>query len=332
MNIPRRTLIASLLAAAALPALAAAPAADAWKPNRPIRVVVPFGPGGASDIIARLIQPALTEALGTAVVVENRAGAAGNIAMEAVAKSPPDGYTVFLGNISTSAINQWTYAGQLSIEPLRDLVAVSMIARVPGALTSSTKFPPNTVKELVEYVKKNPGKVNHTSAGAGSYAMLDMLVLERANGLEMVHVPYKGGAGQFITGLVSGEVELAFTNVSSASELVKSGRLKALAVTSAERVPELPNVPTMAEAGFPGIGTDAWQGFFVPAGTPQPVVARLHEATSKVLAQPAIREAMLKRLVVPSPSASPAEFSGFVAAETARWGKIVAENKAALSN
>ncbi|RYF65452.1 MAG: tripartite tricarboxylate transporter substrate binding protein [Comamonadaceae bacterium] len=332
MNIPRRTLIASLLAAAALPALAATPAAEAWKPNRPIRVVVPFGPGGASDIIARMIQPALTEALGTAVVVENRAGAAGNIAMEAVAKSAPDGYTVFLGNISTSAINQWTYAGQLGIEPLRDLLPVSMIARVPGALTSSTKFPPNTVRELVDYVKKNPGKVNHTSAGAGSYAMLDILVLEKANGLDMVHVPYKGGAGQFIAGLVSGEVELAFTNVSSASELVKSGRLKALAVTSAERVPEMPNVPTMAEAGFPGIGTDAWQGFFVPAGTPASVVARLHLATSQVLAQPAIRESMVKRLVVPAPSASPADFSTFVAAETARWGKIVADHKAELNN
>lgn len=333
MTINRRKVIASIATASmGAQVFAQAPRTEAWKPTRPIRIIVPFGPGGASDIIARLIQPALGEELGTSIVIDNRAGAAGNIGMEAAAKSPPDGYTLFLGNVSTSAINQWTYAGKLGIEPLKDLIPVSMVAKVPGALTASTRFPANSVKELVEYVKANPGKVNHTSAGAGSYAMLDILELERANGLQMVHVAYRGGAGQFITGLVSGEVDLAFTNVSSAVELVKSGRLKALAVTSSERIPELAQVPTMTEAGFPGIGTDGWQGIFVPAGTPQPVVQRLHEAIAKVLAQPATRDNLAKRLVIPSPSRSPAEFAGFVSSETARWGRIVAAHKAALAN
>lgn len=330
MTIARRAAIAMVLATAF--GAQAQDARQGWTPNKPVKLVVPFAPGGASDNVARQIANPLAEELGVAVVVDNRAGAAGNIGMEAAAKSPPDGYTVFLGNISTNAINQWTYADQLKISPLRDLVPVSSVATIPSLLITSPKVPANSVKELVEYVRKNPGQVNHTSAGAGSYAMLDMLVLEKTAGLKMTHVPYKGGAGQFITGLVAGEVELAFTNVSSASELVKSGRLKALAVTSQARLPDLPTVPTMAEAGFPGVGTDAWQGLFVPAGTPDAVVARLHEAVGKVLRQPAVREAFLKRSIVPAPSQSPAEFAKFVAADTARWGEIVKEHKAALTN
>jgi tripartite-type tricarboxylate transporter receptor subunit TctC len=332
MQVNRRTVIAALLAAGAFAAHAQDPVANTWKPNKPVRVVVPFAPGGASDNIARLIATPLSEELGASVVIDNRAGAAGNIGMEFAAKSPADGYTVLLGNISTNAINQWTYADQLKIAPLRDLVPVTMVATVPSVLVSSAKFPANSVKELVEYVRKNPGRINHTSAGAGSYAMLDMLQLEKTGGLQMTHVPYKGGAGQFINGLVAGEVDLAFTNVSSVSELVKAGRLKALAVTSQARLPDLPNVPTMAEAGYPGVGTDAWQGFFVPADTPANVVARLHEAVGKVLRTPAVRDVLVKRSIVPAPSQSPAEFAKFVASDTARWGQIVKDHKAALTN
>lgn len=332
MHMHRRTAIAAVLAVGAVMAHAQESGANSWKPNKPVRIVVPFSPGGASDNIARLIANPLGEELGTSVVVDNRAGAAGNIGMEYAAKSPPDGYTIFLGNISTNAINQWTYQDQLKITPLRDLVPVSMIATVPSVLIASARFPANSVKELVEYVKKNPGRVNHTSAGAGSYAMLDMLQLEKAGGLKMTHVPYKGGAGQFITGLVAGEVDLAFTNVSSASELVKSGRLKALAVTSQARLPDLPNVPTMAEAGYSGVGTDAWQGLFLPAGTPANVVARVHEAVGKVLHNATLRDAMLKRSIVPAPSVTPAEFGKFVTSETVRWGQIVKDHREALTN
>ena len=328
MIIKRRIAVAVMLAASTVFAQAQEP----WKPNKPVKIVVPFAPGGASDNIARLIANPLAEELGTSIVVENRAGAAGNIGMEFAAKSPADGYTIFLGNISTNAINQWTYAEQLKIAPLKDLMPVSMVATVPSVLLASTKFPANTVKELVEHVKKNPGTVNHTSAGAGSYAMLDMLELEKAGGLKMTHVPYKGGAGQFITGLVSGEVDLAFTNVSSASELVKAGRVKALAVTSQVRLPDLPNVPTMAEAAYPKVGTDAWQGLFVPVGTPANVVARIHDALGKVLRNPALRDQMLKRSIVPSPSATPADFAKFVGTESARWGQIVKDHRSALTN
>jgi tripartite-type tricarboxylate transporter receptor subunit TctC len=162
--------------------------------------------------------------------------------------------------------------------------------------------------------------------------MIDMLVLEKTGGLSMTHVPYKGGAGQFITGLVAGDVDLAFTNVSSVLELVRAGRLKALAVTSQARLPDLPGVPTMAEAGYPGVGTDAWQGLFVPAGTPGNVVARLHAAARKVLLQPDVRSNLIKRSIVPAPSADPAEFAAFVRNETARWNQVVKDNRAAISN
>ncbi|MDN4592047.1 LacI family transcriptional regulator [Xenophilus aerolatus] len=328
----RRQALAVLIAGSAFGAFAQDSRSNTWSPNKPVRIIVPFGPGGASDNVARMLSAPLAEELGTAVVIDNRAGAAGNIGMEMAAKSTPDGYTVFLGNISTNAINQWTYADQLKVSPLRDLIPVSMVATVPSVLVSSARFPASTVKELVEHVRKNPGKVNHTSAGAGSYAMIDMLELEKATGLSMTHVPYKGGAGQFINGLVAGDVDLAFTNVSSVSELVKAGRLKALAVTSQARLPELPTVPTMAEAGYPGIGTDAWQGIFVPAGTPVSVVDRLQEAVKKVMQQPTVRDSLTKRSIVPAPSQNSAEFATFVSVETTRWEQIVKAHKATLAN
>lgn len=296
-------------------------------PNRPVKLVVPFAPGGASDIVARQVGLRLGVILKQAVVVENRPGAAGNIATEAVARAPADGHTVLVGNVSTNAINPTTYAATLKVNPGKDLVGVSMVAAIPHLLVGSARFAPNTVPELVQYASARPREVNHASAGAGSYAMLDMLILERAAKLDMVHVPYKGGAGPFLTAMVSNEVQIAFVNASSALELIKAGRLKALAVTTAQRMPELANVPTMAEAGFAGIGTNAWQGLFVPAETPRAVVQKLHAAVQQALAHPELKEAFAKMTIAPQGSRSPEEFTQLVATETQQWARVVRELK-----
>ena len=300
-----------------------APASDF--PNRPLRLVVPFAPGGASDNVARTLAQKMGDVLKQTVVVENKPGAAGNIAVDAVARAAADGTTLLLGNVSTNAINPTTYASTLKVNVGRDLTGVSMVASIPHILASSALYAPNTVAELVKDAKARPGAVNHASAGAGSYAMIDMLIFERAAGLSMVHVPFKGGAGQFVTAMVGNEVQVAFVNASSAIQLVKAGRLKALAVTTPRRMPELPQVQTMAEAGFPGIGTNAWQGLFVPAATPRAIVQQLHAAVQAALATPELKQGFDKLLINPEGSKSPDEFTQFVAGEAARWAKVVKE-------
>lgn len=294
-------------------------------PDHPIKIIVPLAPGGATDTVARVLARYMAADLGQAVVVENRLGAGGVIGMDAAVRSAPDGYTLFVGNVSTNALNQAIYAHQLRYKPDEALIGVSMLATIPHLLISSAKFPPKTVAELIAYAKAHPGAVNHASPGVGSYSMLDMLTFERAAGLQMVHVPYNGGAGQYLTALASNEVQIAFLNASSVIEMVKAGRLRALAATTAQRLPELPDVPTMAEAGFPGIGTNAWQGLFAPAGTPKPVMDKLHASVVKALALPEVRQTFAKSLIDPAPSKSPEDFTAFVKQETARWAQKVAD-------
>jgi tripartite-type tricarboxylate transporter receptor subunit TctC len=260
-------------------------------------------------------------------VVDNRPGAAGNIAVDAVARAPADGYTMLVGNVSTNAINPTTYAATLKVNPGKDLVGVSMVAIIPHLMVASAKFPPNNIGELVQYAAAHPKEVNHASAGAGSYAMIDMLVFERTARLDMVHVPYKGGAGPFLTAMVANEVQIAFVNASSALELIRAGRLKALAVTTDRRMPELPNVQTMAEAGFAGIGTNAWQGLFVPADTPKPVVQKLHAAVQQALANPELKDAYAKMTIAPQGSKSPEEFTRFVQGDAQKWAALVRDMK-----
>jgi tripartite-type tricarboxylate transporter receptor subunit TctC len=312
-------------AAAALLALLGAPvqAQDAPYPSKPIRIIVPLAPGGATDTIARVVAKQLSVVLNTPVLIENRTGAGGIIGLDAVARAPKDGYTIFTGNISTNAINQTIYADKMKFKPTEALAPVTMLATIPHTLVVSTKFEPKTVAELVAYAKANPGKVNHASPGVGSYPMLDMLNFERAAGLKMVHVPYAGGVGQYLAPMIANEVQVGFINASSVIEMVKAGKLRAIAVTTAERLPALPNVPTMAESGFPNIGTNAWNGMFAPAGTPQPILDKLYAATAEALQSPEVKEAFAKILIVPAASKSPADFDKFVRAETARWADIV---------
>ena len=248
--------IACIAASLALPLPAAAQSADAY-PSRPVKILVPYAPGGATDIIARHLANRLNEVLAQSVVVENRPGASGNIALEAAAKAPPDGYTLLCGNVSTNAINESTFVNTLQTKPSRDLVGITKLVEIPHVIIANPSLPANSVAELVELAKRSPGKLNYASAGLGTYPHLDMLRLMKAAGIEMVHVPYKGGAGQMIPGLIAGETQVAFLNLSSSLEQIKAGRLKAIATTAPARLAEIPNIATMSEQGYPGIGTNA---------------------------------------------------------------------------
>ena len=312
--------------AAILPLLAAAQSAEPY-PSRPVKLLVPYAPGGATDIIARQLAAKLEQALGQPFVVDNRAGASGNIALEAEAKAAPDGYTLLVGNVSTNAINESTFAGVLQTQPSRDLVGISKLVEIPHVLVAATSFPPNTVAEVIEWAKKNPGKLNYASAGIGTYPHLDMLRFAKAAGIDVIHTPYKGGAGQMLPALMSGEVQLSFINLASTIEQVKAGRIKAIATTMPTRLPELPSVPTMAEQGFPGIGTNAWHALFAPAATPKPILDKQHAAVVAALSKPEMKEALSKQMMTVSLSGSPQTFTEEVRAETRTWAQVVSEHK-----
>jgi len=304
---------------------AVAPAMAQEYPARPVRILVPYGPGGATDIIARIVAQRLTESMGQTFLVENRPGANGNIALEAAAKAPPDGYTLLVGNVSTNAINENVFAQQLQVKPSRDLVGIAKLVEIPHIVVAAANFPANNIAELVAAAKKEPGKINFASVGLGSYPHLDMERLMKAAGIELTHVPYKGGAGQAIPAMIAGEVQVAFFNMASLLPHIKSGRLKALAAVPSQRLPELPNVPTLAEQGFPGIGTNAWQGMFAPAATPKPVVDRLHGALLGILTRPDQRDALARQMMSVEVSKSPQEFTELVRRETASWGEFLRE-------
>src|SRR3954451_4250249 len=294
-------------------------------PAKPVRILVPYGPGGATDIIARIVAVRLTESLGQSFIVENRPGANGNLALEAAAKATPDGYTLLVGNVSTNAINESIYAGQLTIRPSRDLVAITKLVEIPHIVVASANLPVKNIAELVALAKKEPGKINFASVGMGSYPHLDMERFMQASGTEMTHVPYKGGAGQAIPAMVAGEVQVAFFNMASLLPHIKSGRLKALAAVPAQRLPELPDVPTLAEQGFAGIGTNAWQGLFAPVATPKPIVDKLYAAVSAVLARG--KAGLADKMMAVEVSPSPAEFTAQVRRETQAWSDLVREAK-----
>jgi tripartite-type tricarboxylate transporter receptor subunit TctC len=316
-----------LLAAATVAAtslLASAPAHSQGAgdyPSRPIRMIVPFAPGGASDFLARVIAPRLGQALGQTILVDNRAGVAGNIGMEAAAAAPPDGYTVFLGNVGTLAINQSIFGAQQRVTAL-NFAPVSLVANAPDLLVSGPTMPAKTVRELVEYGRKNPDKMSFASPGSGSLNRLEMELFRGVANLEMVHIPYKGGAGPAITDIVGGQVPVMFTPIPSALQLIKAGRLKALAVASKERLPSLPDVPTMIESGYPQVVGGSWQALMFPLNTPKPIIAKWHAAIVKLIADEEIRQRLQLGGVEGVTSRSPEELAEFIAQEAARWGAV----------
>jgi tripartite-type tricarboxylate transporter receptor subunit TctC len=321
----RRLAVWVALALALCPALSLA---QSSYPNRPVKMIVPFAPGGASDFVGRIMQPRLAELLGQQVVIENRGGAAGTIGTEVAARSAPDGYTLFLGNVGTVAINPGVFTN-LSINNLRDFVPVTQVVDVPSVLIVHPSVAANSVKELVAYVKANPGKLNYASPGSGSQNRLEMEILRRTEGgMDMVHVPYKGGAGPAVTGLVAGETQMMFSTISSALGHIKGGRLKALAITSAKRLEQLQEVPTMKESGYPNGASGSWQGVLVPAGTPREIVERLYAVLVQTMKTPEVTERLAKGGAEAVTSASPKAFAEFVSAETQRWGKVAKESGA----
>lgn len=298
-------------------------------PSKPVRMIIPFAPGGASDFVGRILQPRLGELLGQQVVIENKAGASGNIGMEAAARSAPDGYTVYLGNVGTVAINPGVFS-KLAVKPVKDFIAVTQVVDVPGVLVAHPSFAPNSIREMIAFAKANPGKLNFASPGSGSQNRLEMELIRKAEGLDMVHVPYKGGAGPAVAGLIAGETHMMFTTVSSALPQIQGGRLKALVVVSAKRLAQLPAVPTMVESGYPDSVSGSWQGIFVPAGTAKEIVQRLYGVLLQAMKSPEVVERLAKGGVDVVTSPSPAAFASYVAAETQRWGRVAKESGATV--
>lgn len=294
-------------------------------PVRPVRFIIPYAPGGATDITARQLQTRLSEAWGQPIVIDNRAGASGNIALELAARSAPDGYTLFVGNVSTNAINETTFKS-LKIKPSRDLTGVTNLIQLPHLWVVNPTLPVSSLKELVDHVKKTGVRLNYGSAGVGAYPHLDAVKFLKIAGIEMTHVPYKGGAGQMIPAIMGNEVQFMFINMASSISNIRAGRIKPLAITTLERRPELPNVPTTAEAGFPGVGTNAWNALFAPAGIPKPLLNRIHADVVKVMETPEMKASLAKVFMSVVVNKSPAEFQQFVLEEVKAWGRIVVEN------
>jgi len=290
-------------------------------PKRSIRMIVPFAPGGTSDVVARVLVPKLSEVLGQPIVVENRAGASGNLGTEAAARAAPDGYTIYLGNIGTIAINPAIF-GNLSVNPAKDLMPVTLVADVPNLLIINPSVPANNVAELVAYAKANPGVLNFASTGSGSLSRLEMEQFRKVAGIDVVHIPYKGGAAPALTGMLSGETHAMFVTVSAALGFIEAGRLKALGISSTKRIETLPQVPTMVEAGFPRMISGSWQGVFVPVGTPHAIVQTLHEALIVVLGSTEIRVKLAGAGVPVVTSRTPEDFASFVGAEVLRWSQV----------
>ena len=297
--------------------------AQDW-PRRPVRMVVPFAAGGGNDISARIIAQPLTEEFGQQFIIDNRPGAAGNIGMEIVARSQPDGYNIVVGNVSTNAINPTGFKSVLKFDPVNDLAAVTMISRIPNLLVSGAGFPPNTMKELIDYAKARPGQLNYSSP-LGGYSDMDMLDFNVKAGLKMVNIPSRG-AGASFAAIIAGEIHASFMNAATSMPQVKGGRMKAFAATAQKRLGELPEVPTMSEAGFPNTGSDLWVGLYVPAKTPRAIIDKLHAAVARVTQQQNVRDAFVKAQVPMAVSASPAEFEAYTRAEVQRWAKIIREH------
>ena len=293
---------------------------QAW-PSKPIRLVVPFAPGGSSEIIARSLAPALSGPLGQTVYVENKPGAAGNLAMEEVKRAPGDGHTLILGHVGTLAVNPALFGSTLPYDPVKDFQPVTLVAMVPNVIAVNPQLPIRTLAELVAAAKKNPGKMNYGSAGNGSAGHLAMEYFKLQSGIDIVHVPYKG-TGPMLADLMGGQTEMTFNGVPPIAGQIKGGKLRAIAVGSAKRVPSLPEVPTIAESGYPGFETSQWYGILVPASTPKPIVDRLQREIASALTHPETTKKITDdgALVVGN---TPAEFAAFIASEERRWGDVV---------
>lgn len=317
----RRSLISTLAALPLLGQVASPAQAQEGYPSRAVTLVIPFAPGGGTDIVGRILQQKLSERLGQSVVVLNKPGAAGTIATNFVAKAAPDGYTLFL-SWDSHAINPLVYKN-LPYDTFKDLVPVTLVARVPQVMATWGELPANTLSEFVALAKSEPGKLNYASVGPGNSNHLMSEYFHRLAGIQLMHVAYKGG-GPSIVAMLSGEVAYSFLSYASLRGHIKSGKLKALAVAGTKRLSDIPEVPTMSEAGFPGFEAYAWMGLFAPAGTPEPVIARLNRDVVAVLKDPEVL-AKLSDVGAEPVGSTPAELDAYVRKEHDKWALFVKE-------
>jgi len=289
-------------------------------PAKPVRFVVPFAPGGSTDTLARTLGVKLSDFVGQQVVVDNRPGANGNIGMEIVARAAPDGHTIVLGYIANLAIGPGLYE-KLPFDPVKDYAPITQLASSPNVLVAHPAVPARNFKELIALAKAKPGQINFASASVASVGHLTGELLNNLAGIKMVHVPYKG-SGQAVTDLLGGHVQLMFSGFSSTLPHIKSGKLRPLVVTGAQRSPALPDVPTIAESGFPGFEATAWYGVLAPAKTPKPIVTRLHAEIVKVLQLPDVKE-RLGNLGFEIVGSTPEQFAAYIKSEISKWEKVV---------
>ena len=316
MNVAVRVTVTGMLAVAS----SLAYAQSAVYPNKPVRWVVPFPPGGSADIMGRMIGQDLAKALGQQVVIENRAGASAIVGSEYVAKSPADGYTLLQANVSQMTIHPSLYP-RLPYDPLKDFAPVTVLGIVTSVMVTTPSLPVASVRDLVAMAKKRPGQLNFTSSGAGSSTHLTGELLKQRAGIAMTHINYKG-SGPALTDVMAGFVEIMFENLPSALPFINANKLKVLAVTGKDRSPVLKSVPTLAESGFPGFDMVSWQALVAPAGTPRAVVDRLNAEVAKVLKTPEMKEKMTG-LGTDIVANSPEQFAQYLREETAKWSKIV---------
>ncbi len=289
-------------------------------PNRTIRLVVPFPAGGTTDILARAVSQKLTEALGQAVVVDNRAGAAGNIGSDLVAKSTPDGYTLLMGTVGTHAINPSLYS-KMPYDHYKDFVPVVLVAGVPNVLVVNPALPVNSVADLIKLAKEKPGQINFASSGSGTSIHLSGELFKTMAGVDMTHIPYKGSSPA-LTDLIGGQVQIMFDNLPSSLPQIKAGKLRAIAVTSMKRAPALPDIPTINESGLPGFEASSWFGVLAPAGTPASIVTRINAEVNKWLESADAREKLLGQ-GAEAAGGSPEQFAAYIRVESEKWAKVV---------
>jgi len=302
-------------------ALLAATAAYAQPyPSRPIRLIVPFPPGGSTDILARALGQKLAENLAQAVVIDNRPGAGGSIGAEAAAKAAPDGHTVMMGHLGTLAVNPAIYKS-LPYDPVKSFAPVSLMAMVPSVLVVNPQVPAASAAELIAYARANPGKLAYGSAGAGSTSHLTTEYFKLATGTDILHVPYKG-IGPMLTDLISGQLSMGLDGSPAVMPHVNSGRLRALAVSGLKRLDSLPQIPTLDESGVKGFDASGWYGIVAPTGTPREIVMRLNAEIRRIMQTPDLRARLDNEGAIPAPG-SPEEFAAFIQSEIARWGAVL---------
>jgi tripartite-type tricarboxylate transporter receptor subunit TctC len=310
---------AGIIATGALAQGAAERTAQAY-PARPIHLVVPFPPGGSTDILARALALKLAEGFAQAVIIDNRPGAGGSIGAEAAARAAPDGHTIMMGHLGTLAVNPAIYKN-LPYDPVKSFAPVALMAMVPSVLVVNPQVPAHSAAELVAYARANPGKLTYGSAGSGSTSHLTTEYFKLATGTDILHVPYKG-IGPMLTDLISGQLSLGINGAPAVMAHVNSGRLRALAVTGAKRLPSLPRIPTLDEAGVKGFDASGWYGIVAPAGTPAEIVLRLNSEIRRIMQTPELRARLDAEGAIPA-AGSPQEFGAFIASEIARWGAVL---------